>query len=53
MVHRPEVFKTLYDDSGEEKVQAVEEEEVEWLVPQTEADVDHMMADLRAMGFSG
>lgn len=54
LIHRPDVYQEIYDEEGKLSGLTIEEEkEVEWVVPETEADVESMMAELRSMGYKG
>lgn len=46
LIHRPETYKELYGEDGEP---IIPDEEVDWQVPESEADVQEMMAQLAAI----
>lgn len=52
MAVNPLLYKALYPEDLEESSEATDMSDMEQIVPQTEADVERMMADLAALGIN-
>ncbi len=57
LVHRPDVYQEIYDAEGNlhtnTGLSPEEEKDIDWVIPESEADVDSMMAELRELGYKG
>lgn len=50
------MYREIYDEEGNLKAPGLsskEEENLEWVIPETEADVEEMMMTLKELGYSG
>lgn len=49
LIHNPKLYSEIYDEEGRPKVP---DEQIDYQVPNSEADVESMMADLKRYGLT-